>query len=86
MFTWDDAKNEANIRTRGLPFALAEILFEGPVIEFPDTRFDYGEERILAFGKIADRLFVCVYTQRGEARHIISLRKANEREVRRYGW
>ncbi|MGC2787336.1 MAG: BrnT family toxin [Roseiarcus sp.] len=47
--------------------------------------FDYGETRQIAFGFINNRLFVCVYTDRGDERRVISLRKANSREVRRYG-
>jgi uncharacterized DUF497 family protein len=50
-----------------------------------DTRFEYGEDRQLAFGLIGDRLFVCVYADREAERRVISLRKANRREVKRYG-
>jgi uncharacterized DUF497 family protein len=52
--------------------------------EIDDTRRDYGERRMIAFGMIGDRLRVCVYTQRGEVYRIISLRKANRKEVRRW--
>ena len=50
-----------------------------------DDRFEYGEMREVAFGLINDRLFVCVYADQEEERRIISLRKANRREVTRYG-
>lgn len=50
-----------------------------------DTRKDYGEKRWRAFGYIDERLFAVVFTTRGDAMHVISLRKANEREVRSYG-
>ena len=50
-----------------------------------DDRFDYGEVREMAFGLINDRLFVCVYADLEAERRVISLRKANKREVKRYG-
>ncbi len=50
-----------------------------------DDRFDYGEVRKVAFGLINDRPFVCVYADREAERRVISLRKANRREVKRYG-
>jgi len=64
---------------------LAEVLFSAPHMSMRDDRFDYGEVREVAFGRINDRLFVCVYTDREAERRVISLRKANKREVRRYG-
>ncbi len=64
---------------------LAEVLFDGHHIVAPDDRFDYGEVRQVAFGRIGGRLFVCVFVDRGSTRRIISLRKANSREVKRYG-
>ena len=68
-----------------MSLALAEVLFGGPHTSIADNRFDYGETRQIAFGFINNRLFVCVYADRGGDRRIISLRKANTREVRRYG-
>ena len=50
----------------------------------PDTRWDYGEERFESVGFIGKRLFVLVFTPRGEKRRLISLRKANSREVERW--
>lgn len=64
---------------------MAEVLFSGPHISVADNRFDYGETRQIAFGFINDRLFVCVYADRDDERRVISLRKANTREVKRYG-
>jgi uncharacterized DUF497 family protein len=50
-----------------------------------DDRFEYGEVRKVAFGFISDRFFACVYTDREAERRVISLRKANSRELKRYG-
>jgi len=49
-----------------------------------DNRRDYGEERFRLFGRVAGRLFVIVYTRRQATLRIISARKANAREGKRY--
>lgn len=51
---------------------------------YVDSRHDYRELREVGFGVIDERLYCVVFTQRGDAMHIISLRKANKREVRNY--
>lgn len=84
--TFDPAKNEANIRERGLPFSLVLDEFDwatAKVIE--DTRGNYGERRYRALGYIRARVHAVVFTPRGAAMHVISLRKANRREERKYG-
>lgn len=81
---FDTAKNERNIRERGLSFdEVAEFDFETALIEI-DDRHDYGEARMTAIGKLNGILHVLIFTMRGEALRVISFRKANEREVRRY--
>ena len=81
---YDTAKNEWNIRERGLSFdGVAEVNFETALIEIDDRR-DYGEARMTAIGKLNGVLHVLIFTMRGEALRVISFRKANEREVRRY--
>ncbi len=82
--TYDPAKDAANIASRGLSFRRAvEFEFETALI-IMDTRRDYGEVRYRALGLLADHLHALVFTMRGETLHVISLRKANNREVRRY--
>ena len=49
-----------------------------------DSRRDYGEVRMIGFAPIGERLYCVVFTDRGADRRIISLRKANAREVKRY--
>jgi uncharacterized DUF497 family protein len=82
--TFDPAKREATLKSRGLDFADAVIVFEGPTYRTIDDRFDYGEERILTVGWLAGRMVIVVWTQRGRDRHVISMRKANEREQKKY--
>ncbi len=79
-FEWDEAKSERNRLQRGLPFALSMLLFEGRTLERVDERQDYGETRIQAIGMLGGRTLLCVYTDRGAVRRIISLRYANRRE------
>jgi uncharacterized DUF497 family protein len=84
-YVHDPTKERANQAKHGVSLALAEVLFAGPHVSMTDDRFDYGERREVAFGLINDRLFVCVYADREAERRVISLRKANKREVKRYG-
>ncbi len=81
---FDSAKEQANLAKHGISLRAAEILLSGAhSVEF-DDRSAYGEERWQATGTIAGRLFVCVYTMRGDTCRVISLRKANRREVSAY--
>ena len=80
VFEWDEMKSLANAKTRGLPFEIAMALFDGPTLESPDRRRDYGERRIKAIGRAAGQVLICAYTDRSAARRIISLRVANRRE------
>lgn len=81
--TFDPAKRAKTLAARGLDFADATIVFRGVTLEFEDTRRDYGEKRIICFGRLAGRMVVVGYTQRGSDRHVFSMRKANEREQAR---
>jgi len=81
---FDPAKREATLATRGLDFADADAVIDGAVWEFVDDRVDYGEERITTIGFLRERMVVVVWTQRGEDRHVISMRRANKREQTRY--
>lgn len=84
MLTWDEAKRQAALAERGIDFADAGHIFSGPVFEFEDVRRDYGECRMICFGLLAGRMMAVGYVQRGDKRHIFSMRKANEREQERY--
>jgi len=57
------AKNIGNIAKHGIDFEDAIRIFEGPVLESPDKRREYGEIRIIAFGVFDDRELVVVYTR-----------------------
>ncbi len=82
--SFDPQKNERNIAARGISFELAdEFEWDGALV-VEDTRKDYGERRFQALGLIAGRLHALVFTPRSGAVHVISLRKANRREVKRF--
>jgi uncharacterized DUF497 family protein len=82
--SFDPDKDERNIRERGLPFELAaEFDFESAVTT-EDTRRDYGERRFRSLGFIGADLHALVFTVRGDAMRIISLRKANRKERARH--
>jgi uncharacterized DUF497 family protein len=53
-------------------------------IDIPDLRRDYGEPRINTVGHLAGRMVIVCWTPRGNARHVISMRKANDSEKARY--
>jgi uncharacterized DUF497 family protein len=82
---YDPAKRAATLGSRGLDLALAGEAFETEHTTRPDDRRDYGEERYLTVGFMDGRMVVIAWTTRGDARRIISMRKANERERRHYG-
>jgi uncharacterized DUF497 family protein len=82
--SFDAAKNARNIATRGNSFEQALTFEWDSALIVADTRRDYGERRFQAFGLIAERLHVLVFMPRSRKTHIISLRKANKREVGQY--
>lgn len=58
--TFDPAKRDATLESRGLDFADAAEVFAGTVFEFVDDRFDYGETRIVTVGHLAGRMVVLI--------------------------
>jgi len=83
-FEWDAAKSERNRIARDLPFTVAIELFDGRFIEQVDSRHDYREIRLWAIGIAGGLILVCVYTDRGPVRRIISLRRAKRSERNAY--
>ena len=81
---YDTVKNQENIESRNLSFdAVAEFdLATAVVIE--DTRQDYPEQRFVAVGYLCSRLHVLCFTPITGGMRVISFRKANSREVKRY--
>ena len=84
QFSYDEAKNKSNVQKHGVPLSEAKLLEWDLLISTHDARRDYGEVREIGFAPIASRLYCIVFTERDTAIHVISLRKANEREIRSY--
>ena len=82
--SFDPAKNERNIAKRGISFEVAAEFEWDTALIVEDLRRDYGERRYQALGLIAGRLHALVFTPRASKVHVISLRKANQRETSRY--
>ena len=81
---FDPVKRDKTLAERGLDFARAGEVFAGRHFTAEDAREDYSEVRLITVGTLEGRMVVIVWTQRGEVRRIISMRKANEREYARY--
>jgi hypothetical protein len=86
--TFDHAKDASNHAKHGVSLALAKALEWDTLICKPDTRRDYGEARKIGYAIAGERLYCVVFVDRPEGapteRRIISLRKANSREVKGY--
>jgi len=84
IIEFNPTKNQVNVTKHGVSLADAESLEWEYTAVVKDARQAYGEIRMISTGYIGDRLYVVVFVDRGTIRRIISLRKANEREVKRY--
>lgn len=83
-YEWDEDKADANLAKHGVSFE-SVVDFEWPTaVVNVDDRKDYGEDRYRAFGFIGDRLHSLAFTPRDGKCRVISLRKANRREVNYY--
>jgi uncharacterized protein len=84
-FEWDERKAEQNVAKHAVPFEYAARVFLDPHrLDNEDARRDYREERRLTVGRIEWLVYAVAYTMRGDTTRLISARKANRREQRRY--
>ena len=90
-FEWDESKNLSNISKHGIDFEQAKMVFNDPnLLTFEDNRFNYGEIREISIGQlllstqIKIIIIVVVHTQRDGKIRLISARKANKQERKRY--
>lgn len=85
MFEWDDAKAASNESKHFVSFPFAVRAFEDENrLTVMDERSDYGEVRYITLARIEKRVYVLVYTLRNSVIRLISARKANSREEKRY--
>ena len=76
IIEWDDEKRHSTLVNRGLDFQDAEKVLSGRTVERTQVRSH--ETRYLAIGRLDDRYVILVYTMRGDAHRIISMRYANK--------
>ena len=78
--TFDDTKRLIVLEKHGIDLRDAKYVFDGEHIELEDNRKDYGELRYRVWGFLRGRRVSLVWTPRGEARRIITMRYAHEQE------
>jgi uncharacterized protein len=81
---FDPAKDVANQTKHGISLSVAGELDWETALVWIDDRFEYGETRMIALAPKAEILYYAAFVDRGEARRVISLRRANRREVKHY--
>ena len=82
--SFDAAKDDWNIRERGLSFERVHEFDFSTAMIAQDARKEYGEIRFQALGLVSDRVHVRVFTETSTGIRVISFRKANKREVKEY--
>jgi uncharacterized DUF497 family protein len=81
---FDPSKDQLNRGKHGLSLALAVELDWEEALVWVDDREDYGETRMIALAPRTGILYYVAFVDRGRVRRIISLRRANRREVKHY--
>ncbi|WP_158807078.1 BrnT family toxin [Beijerinckia sp. L45] len=82
-YSWDEAKRGKIKDDRGLDFADARLFFDGrPASHEPTPRND--EDRWKTTTLIEDQFYTVVWMWRDAKQHIISMRRAHEKEIRKY--
>ena len=84
MVTYDEVKRQANLQKHGYDLMGSEVVFEGFTITREDARDAYGELRLQTLGLLNGTVVFVVHTARGNADHVISIRKAEKHEERIY--
>ncbi|HOU40931.1 MAG TPA: BrnT family toxin [Promineifilum sp.] len=79
-FTWHEDKRRQTLAKRGLDFADAEKIFNGPTFTFEDDRRDYGERRWVTLGLLREKVVVIVHTETEDEIRVISMREAEANE------
>jgi uncharacterized DUF497 family protein len=82
--TYDPNKDRSNSAKHGVSLGEAVDIEWQDAVHWLDERHDDGEARFCAIAYIGVRLYCVVYVDRADVRRIISLRKANFNEIKRY--
>lgn len=81
---FDPAKDAANQVKHGVSLSVASDLDWEAALVWIDERFEYGESRMIALAPKTEILYYVAFVERGDVRRVISLRRANRREVKHY--
>lgn len=81
---FDPAKDSTNQAKHGVSLSVVIELDWEAALVWVDERFEYGETRMIALAPRVNILYCVAFVDRGEVRRIISLRRANRREVKHY--
>ncbi len=83
LVEFDPAKDAANIKKHGLSLGAFKG-FEAEPAVMRDERFDYGETRYRAFGRMAGLGYCLVFALRRNVLRAISFRRAHEKEMAKH--
>jgi uncharacterized DUF497 family protein len=83
-FSWDEAKRQEVLKTRGVDILYAALIFENEVLTRVDDRKNYGEERLISLGMVDDESYVVVHTDRDGVTRLITAWKGGRDERREY--
>ena len=84
-FGWDEAKRKSNLAKHGFDFAdVFPAFFDAKKVIVEDNRINYGEMRYNMLAKFSGRICHITFTERNIVTWLISARKANQREQKRY--
>jgi uncharacterized protein len=84
LIEFDSIKDASNQAKHGLSLAMADELDWESALVWVDDRFEYNELRMIALAPQTETLYFVAFVDRAQARRIISLRRANRREVKHY--
>jgi len=82
--SYDPDKNQRNLEERSLSFDKVANLDWDSAWIFEDERNEYNEIRYIAYSFLNERLHFVCFTETSDGIRVISFRKANSREVKRY--
>jgi len=84
LFEWYERKRLENLSKHGIDFLDAKEIWQSEVLEVPSGQQEHGEQRHIAYGVLEGRIIAVVFTWRGEARRLISARRARRHERQDY--
>jgi uncharacterized DUF497 family protein len=84
LFEWSEQKRLENLDKHGIDFLDAKEIWQGEVLEVPSAQQEHSEQRHIAYGVLEGRIIAVVFTWRGEARRLISARRARRYERQDY--